>query len=69
MQRLLFTITANDQGWQLYEGIYGSSWFAQFGEARDKAKLLAVTLHEHHGIPTAVIMDTGRESVELSRHG
>ncbi len=69
MPRLLFTIAANDEGWQLHEGVYGSSWFEQLGDAREKAKLLALTLHEHHGIPTAVVMNMGRESVELSRHG
>ena len=27
MPRLLFTIAANDKGWQLYEGQYGRNWF------------------------------------------
>jgi len=69
MSRLLFTIAARTQGWQLYEGEHGRSWFQNLSEARENAKLLAATLHEHHGIPTAVVIDMGRESVELARHG
>ncbi|KAF1721778.1 hypothetical protein [Pseudoxanthomonas wuyuanensis] len=69
MSRLLFTIAARTSGWQLYEGEHGRSWFEHLGDARENAKLLAATLHEHHGIPTAVVMDMGRESVLLARHG
>lgn len=69
MPRLLFTIAATSQGWQLYEGEHGRSSFDSFSDARDNAKLLAATLYEHHGIPTAVVMDMGREAVVVARHG
>lgn len=71
MSRLLFTIAAaNDNGWQLYEGEHGRSWFETLGDAHDNARLLAATLYEHHGIPTAVVMDmAGREAVVVARHG
>ena len=69
MARLLFTIVSATTGWQLYEGEHGRSWHRDLGEARQNAKLLAATLHEHHGIPTAVILDVGRDSVLLARHG
>ena len=36
---------------------------------RDLAKRGAATLHEHHGIPTAVILGIGLESVLLVQHG
>ena len=44
MPRLLFTIAANDKGWQLYEGQYGRNWFDNLGDARESAKLLAAKL-------------------------
>lgn len=70
MPRLLFTIAAAASGWQLYEGEYGRNWFDNLGDARENAKLLAATLHQHHGIPTAVVMEmTGSEAVLLARHG
>lgn len=70
MPRLLFTIAASHHGWQLYEGEHGRSSFENLSDARDNAKLLAATLFEHHGIPTAVVMDmAGREAVVLARHG
>ena len=34
------------------------------------ATLLAATLHQHHGIPTAVVVEMpSNESVLLARHG
>ncbi|WAC62178.1 hypothetical protein OVA13_12305 [Pseudoxanthomonas sp. SL93] len=70
MPRLLFTIVAAASGWQLYEGEYGRNWFETLGDARENAKLLAATLHQHHGIPTAVVIEmTSNESVLLARHG
>lgn len=69
MSRLLFTIVSAAAGWQLYEGQQGRSWHRELGEARENAKLLAAMLHEHHGIPTAVVMDMGQESVLLASHG
>ena len=69
MARLLFTIVSAPTGWQLYEGEHGRSWHRDLGEARQSAKLIAATLHEHHGIPTAVILGIGLESVLLVQHG
>lgn len=69
VSRLLFTIVSAATGWQLYEGHEGRSWHRNLGEARQSADLLASTLHDHHGIPTAVIIDLGCESVMLSSHG
>lgn len=69
MPRLLFTIVSATTGWQLYEGVQGRSWHRDLGEARQSAKLIAAILHEHHGIPTAVILDVGCESVLLAQHG
>ncbi|MGN6223901.1 hypothetical protein [Pseudoxanthomonas sp.] len=70
MPRLLFTIAAANEGWQLYEGEHGRSRYPTLNDARDSARLLAATLYEHHGIPTAVVMDmAGREAVVVSRHG
>ena len=50
-------------------GEHGRSWHRDLGEARQNAKLLAATLPEHHGIPPAVILDVGLDSVLLARHG
>jgi hypothetical protein len=70
MSRLLFTIVSAANGWQLYEGEYGRSWFQTLGDARENAELLAATLHHHHGIPTAVVMEMmGNEAVLLASHG
>ncbi len=70
MPRLLFTIAPTTDGWQLYEGEHGRSSFDNLSDARDNARMLAATLYEHHGIPTAVVMDmAGREAVVLTRHG
>ena len=69
MARLLFTIVSATTGWQLYEAENSRSWHRDLGEARQSAKLLAATLHEHHGIPTAVLMGMGNESVLLAQHG
>ena len=69
MPRLLFTIVSATTGWQLYEGGHGRSWHRNLGEARQNAKLIAATLHEHHGIPTAVILGLYCDSVLLAQHG
>lgn len=70
MPRLLFTIAAAASGWQLYEGQYGRNWFDNLGDARESAKLLAATLHQHHGIPTAVVVEMpSNEAILLARHG
>ncbi|WCE02627.1 hypothetical protein [Pseudoxanthomonas sp. JBR18] len=70
MQRVLFTIAASDQGWQLYEGEHGRFWFTDRDEALHTASVIASSLHERHGISTAVIMDmAGREAVLVARHG
>jgi hypothetical protein len=45
-------------------------WFACREQAMATADLMAASLHEYHGIPTAVIMDmAGRESVMMICHG
>lgn len=70
MSRLMFTIAPADPGWQLYEGHEGRLWFARRREALQTAALMASTLHENHGIPTAVIVDmAGCESVMVAAHG
>jgi len=70
MQRLLFTITAQDQGWQLYEGEHGRLWFNDRAEALHTAGVIAATLHHQHGIHSAVVVDmAGHEAVVVSRHG
>ena len=70
MPRLLFTIAADASGWQLYEGQFGRDWFDNLGDARENAKLLAAILHQHHGTPTAVVVEMpSNESVLLARHG
>ena len=69
MHRLLFTLVPVATGWQLYEGPQGRACYPHFDEARDSARLMAATLHEHHGIPTAVIVGMGAESVMLAVHG
>ncbi|SEM07976.1 hypothetical protein SAMN05428989_2989 [Pseudoxanthomonas sp. GM95] len=70
MQRVLFTISARDQGWQLYEGEQGRFWFNDRAEALHTAGVIANNLHLQHGIRSAVIMDmAGREAVLVSRHG
>lgn len=70
MQRLIFTLVSAHSGWQLYEGDQGRLWFASRNHAMETADLLAMSLHENHGIPTAVVMDmAGRESVMLICHG
>lgn len=70
MQRVLFTIAARDQGWQLYEGEQGRFWFSDRSEALQRASVIAASLHRQHGIRTAVVMDmAGREAVVVSRHG
>lgn len=70
MCRLLFTIVSSTCGWQLYEGQTGSFWFACWHDALQAADIMASTLHQQQGIPTAVVMDmAGRESVMVSAHG
>lgn len=70
MQRLIFTLVSAHSGWQLYEGDQGRLWFASRNDAMETADLMAMSLHENHGIPTAVVMDmAGRESVMLMSHG
>ncbi|WDS34657.1 hypothetical protein [Pseudoxanthomonas sp.] len=70
MQRVLFTVTAQDQGWQLYEGEHGRFWFNDRAEALHTARVIASNLHVQHGIRSAVVMDmAGREAVLVSRHG
>lgn len=70
MHRLMFTIVSASSGWQLFEGGEGRLWFACRDQALEAADLMAASLHEHHGIPTAVIVDmAGRESVMLACHG
>lgn len=39
MPRLLFTIAAANDGWQLYEGEHGRSRFETLNDARDSAHL------------------------------
>lgn len=69
-QRLIFTLVSAHNGWQLYEGNQGRLWFASRNDAMETADLMAISLHENHGIPTAVVMDmAGRESVMLICHG
>jgi hypothetical protein len=69
-QRLIFTLVSAHSGWQLYEGDQGRLWFASRNDAMETADLMAMSLHENHGIPTAVVMDmAGRESVMLMSHG
>ena len=70
MQRLIFTLVSAHCGWQLYEGDQGRLWFASRTDAVETADLMATSLHENHGIPTAVVMDmAGRESVMLVCRG
>jgi hypothetical protein len=70
MHRLMFTIVSASSGWQLFEGSEGREWFACRDQALETAGVMAASLHEHHGIPTAVVVDmAGRESVMLACHG
>jgi len=69
-QRLMFTLVSARSGWQLYEGDQGRLWFASRNDAIETADLMATSLHQQHGIPTAVVMDmAGRESVMLISRG
>ena len=69
MHRLLFTLVPVATGWQLYEGPQGRTCYPRFDDARYSAGLMAATLHEHHCIPTAVVVGVGAESVMLAVHG
>ena len=70
MHRVMFTIVSASSGWQLFAGGEGRQWFVCRDHALEVAGLMAASLHEHHGIPTAVIVDmVGRESVMLACHG
>lgn len=70
MQRLLLTIAAREQGWQLYEGEHGRLFFQDRKEALHTAGVIAANLHQQHGIRTAVVVDmAGCEAVLVSRHG
>ena len=70
MQRTLFTIVFTSSGWQLYEGDTGRFWFSRRDDAMETAGIMASALHEHHGIPTGVVMDmAGREAVMVACHG
>jgi hypothetical protein len=57
MQRHLLTLVFANSGWLLHEGGHGRFWFARHDEALETAGIMASTLHEHHGIPTAVILE------------
>jgi hypothetical protein len=57
MQRHLLTLVSTTSGWLLHEGGHERFRFARHDEALEAAGIMASTLHEHHGIPTAVILD------------
>ncbi len=70
MSRLMFTIAPATPGWQLSEGPECRLWFEQRSEALATADLMASTLHSHHGIATAVLMEMHHcESVMVAVHG
>lgn len=70
MQPVMFTICAHGQGWQLYEDEQGRFWFSDRAEAMHTAGVMAASLHQQHGIRSAVVLDmAGCESVLVSRHG
>ena len=69
MPRLLFTLVPVATGWQLFEDAQGRACYPHLADARDDARLMAAALHENHGIPTAVIIGVGKESVMLAVHG
>jgi len=70
MHRLMFTLVSASNGWQLFEGDEGRQWFSRRDHALEAANLMAASLHEHHGIPTAVLVDmAGSESVMVGCHG
>lgn len=57
MQRYLLTLVSTASGWLLHEGGHGRFWFARHDEALEVAGIMASTLYEHHGIPTAVLLE------------
>ena len=57
MQPHLLTLMSTTSGWLLHEGGHGRFWFAHHNEALEAAGIMASTLHEHHGIPTAVLLE------------
>lgn len=70
MQRLLLTVAARDQGWQLYEGEHGRQFFDRREDALHMARLVASDLHQQYGVRSVVVMDmAGHEAVLVSRHG
>lgn len=70
MQRLLLTLVSASSGWRLQEGGYDRFWFARRDDALETAGIMAAALHEHHGIPTAVVIEMpGHDPVMVASHG
>ena len=70
MQRHLLTLVSTASGWLLHEDGHGRFWFACHDEALRTARIMAATLHEHHGIPTGVVLELpGSDPVMVLSHG
>lgn len=69
MPRLTYTVHPVPGGWHLREGDEDLQWFREASEALQSACNVALYVYEARGIPTAVLIDTGRHAALVSRHG
>jgi hypothetical protein len=65
MQRVLFTITASYNGWQVRDELRNRDWFEQLEDAVASANTLAHTRHILTGHATGVMVETGHGDTVL----
>jgi len=70
MQRILFTIGASYNGWQVRDELRNRDWFEQLEDAVASANTLAHTRHVLTGHATGVLVEIGQgDTVMRVRHG
>ena len=70
MQRVLFTITASYNGWQVRDELRNRDWFEQLEDAVASASTLAQARYQLTGNSTGVLVEVGQgDTVMRVRHG
>lgn len=70
MQRVLFTITASYNGWQVRDELRNRDWFEQLEDAVTSANTLAQARYVLTGHSTGVLVEIGQgDTVMHARHG
>jgi hypothetical protein len=70
MQRVLFTIAARYNGWQVRDELRNRDWFEELEDAVASANTLAHTRHLLTGHATGVLVEVGQgDTVMRAEHG